>query len=441
LLASLFQNSYVSAFLCVAALLWTLSTLGDLRARFDEVGFRCDKNDFACYYIGACAMRDGVNPYTQNLRSTAFAHDLTVHRQARAGYPPTFILCMESFTLLTFETAYWVWTGLNFAALLLSLYLLLRKDLELDAKAALSLAALALFYQPIAVSFGWGQPHMILLLMMVVAWRCFQQGRDAVGGLTLAFAGLLKMYPLFLVGYLLVKRRWRAIFSTALGLLIGGAATMALVGISRTFAFVGRLPDRVNGGWLASVHQLESPSLVNLDTFISRLFWELTGTGWNGPIDWLRRLLVMLAQVALLALTVRATLTTRSGRGHEQRAFALWMAVVALLSPTAWVHYMILLLVPFAVLAAAVVRGQASSSAIWLGAASFFLVILSVPHDFLVSLPPRFSLLDYSVPFFTVLAAISPRWLLKLLTDNWFFALTTLAYASAYRLAIEQPAR
>jgi len=336
LLASLFQNSYVSAFLCVAALLWTLSTLGDLRARFDEVGFRCDKNDFACYYIGACAMRDGVNPYTQNLRSTAFAHDLTVHRQARAGYPPTFILCMESFTLLTFETAYWVWTGLNFAALLLSLYLLLRKDLELDAKAALSLAALALFYQPIAVSFGWGQPHMILLLMMVVAWRCFQQGRDAVGGLTLAFAGLLKIYPLFLVGYLLARRRWRAIFSTALGLLIGGAATMALVGISRTFAFVDRSPELINGGWLASVHQLESPSLVNLDTFISRLFWELSDTGWNGPIDSVRRLLVTLAQAALFALAARATLTTtRSGRGHDQRAFALWMAVVALLSPTA----------------------------------------------------------------------------------------------------------
>jgi hypothetical protein len=62
---------------------------------------------------------------------------------------------------------------------------------------------------------------------------------------------------------------------------------MALVGISRIFAFVGRLPDEVNGGWLASVHQLGSPSLVNLDTFISRLFWELTGTSWNGPIDWL----------------------------------------------------------------------------------------------------------------------------------------------------------
>jgi len=101
---------------------------------------------------------------------------------------------------------------------------------------------------------------------------------------------------------------------------------------------------------------------------------------------------------------------------------------------------MILLLVPFAVLAAAAIRGQASSSAIWLGAASFFLVILSVPHGFLVSLPPRFSLLDYSVPFFTVLAAISPRWLLKSLTDNWFFALTMLAYASAYQLTIEQPA-
>ncbi|MGD0076141.1 MAG: glycosyltransferase family 87 protein [Candidatus Binataceae bacterium] len=424
----------MSAILCLAALLWTLSTLASLRARFDEVGNRCDKNDFACYYIYAYAMRDGVNPYTEDLRLTAHSYGLKIKARTRTGYPPTFVLCMELLTLLTFGTAYWVWSGLNFAALLLSLYLLLRKDLELDAKTGLSLAALALFYQPIAVSFGWGQPHMILLLMMVVAWLCFQQGNDRAGGLTLAFAGLLKIYPLFLVGYLLVKRRWSAIVFTALGLLIGGAATMALVGLSRTVAFAGRLPDRINGGWLASVHQLGSPSLINLDTFISRLFWELTGTGWNGPLDWVRRLLVVLAQIALLALTVRETATKRSGRGSDQRAFALWMAVVALLSPTAWVHYMILLLVPFAVLAAQAIRGQASSSAIWLGAASFFLVILSVPPDFLVSLPPHFSLLDYSVSFFTILAAILPRWLLRLLTDNWFFALTILAYASVYRL-------
>ena len=438
LVASYLSNPIVAAILCAAALLWTLGTLADLRARFDKAGLRCDKNDFACYYIDACAMREGVNPYTEDLLRIGIEHHLATHRGVKSDYPPTFILFTEPFTLLTFEAAYWVWTGLNLAALLLSLYLLLCKDLRLDAKTALSVGAVALFYQPITVSFGWGQPQMIMLLMIVVAWLCFQRGKDRAGGLILAFGGLLKIYPLFLVGYLLVKRRWQAIFFIALGLVIGGAATITLTGISGSFAFFGRLRDVVNGGWLGSVHQLGSPSLINVDSFISRVFWQLTGTGWNDPIDWIRRPLMMLAGIALLALTVRATLIGRSGRSNDQAAFALWMALTALLAPTAWVHYMILLLVLFAVLAAAAIRGEASSLAIWLGAASFFLVILSVPYDFLVSLPPRFSLLEYSVPFFTILAAALPQSLLKFLTDNWFFALTITAYASAYQLTTEQ---
>ena len=278
---------------------------------------------------------------------------------------------------------------------------------------------------------------MILLLMIVVAWLYFQQGKDLTGGLILAFAGLLKIYPLFLVGYLAVRRRWKALFVVAAGLLIGSAVAVALIGTSLSFEFVDRLLDNLSGRWLASVHALGSPSLVNLDTFISRLFWELTSTRWNGPIDWIRRLLVMLAQAALFALTVRATLTSGRERSKDHAAFALWMALTALLAPTAWVHYMALLLVLFAVLAAAAIRGQASTLAMCLGGASFFLVIVSVPHDFLVSLPSRFSLLDYSVPFFAILAKVLPQLLLTFLANSWFFALTIMAYASAYRLTTE----
>jgi hypothetical protein len=431
---SLFSNSYASAILCLAALLWVVSIFFFLRTRFDQVGPQCALDDFACYSIYAQAMRHGINPYQDSLNPVARFYHLSIKGTVRSGYPPTYVLSMELLTPLRFEPSYWVWTALNFASLLLCLYLLLYKILRLDVNTSLSLAALALFYQPIIVSFGWGQPHMILLLIMLGAWMCFRRDKDFAGGLILAYGGLLKIYPLFLVGYLVAKRKWWAIAYTAIGLVGGGIATIALLGVSRTLSFAGRLPDRVNGGWLASVHALGSPSLVNLDAFVSRTFWELTGTVWNGPGDWLRRLLVLSAQLALLALTFRETWRAPNDPRADLRAFGLWMALTALLAPTAWVHYMILLLVPLAVVAAAAIRGDAPSLATWLAAISFFLIVLVVPSDFLVSLPPHFSLIDYPASGFMKVGASFPQRLVTIVADVWFFALTILAYLSAYLL-------
>ncbi|MGD0073500.1 MAG: glycosyltransferase family 87 protein [Candidatus Binataceae bacterium] len=433
------KNPYVAGFLCLAAIVPILITLNDMRTRFSVDGFLCGANDFPCYYVWAWAIRDGVNAYTTDLRETAFTLGLAMHHLHRADYPPTFILMMEPFTPLPFTTAYWVWTAVNFVALLLSLYLLLVKGLKLDANTSLSLAALAFFYEPIAASFGWGQPNMIILLLIVAAWLCLGQGKDLAGGLILAFAGLLKIYPLILIGYLVAKRRWRALFFTACGLVVGAAVTAAAIGVSNSLSFASRLPAITNGSFLASANQLASPSLINNDAFLSRLFWQLSRTAWNSPVDWIRRLLVMLSNLALLALTMSATLFSPRDRDHDQAAFALWLVASALLAPTAWVHYMTMFLILFAILAAAALRGRAPSSAIWLGAASFILVILSVPRDFIIALPPRFSLTEYSVPFFSILATILPRPVLILVENNWLFALTILAYASAYQLTTNSP--
>jgi len=436
---SLFGNGYVTAILCLAAALWIVSTFFFLRARFDKVGAQCALNDFACYCVYGNAMRHGLNPYEDSLNAVAIFHHLSVRGTVRSGYPPTYVMSMEPLTLLTFPAAYWFWTGLNFAALILSLYLLLRSELELDAKTALSLGALMIFYQPITVSFGWGQPQMILLLIMIGAWMCFKRDKDLAGGFILAYGGLLKIYPLFLVGYLVAKRKWRAVIYTAVGLAVGGIVTMTLLGPERTLSFGGRLPDRVNGGWLASIHALGSPSLINLDAFISRTFWELTGTVWNGPGDWIRRLLVLAAQLALLALTFRETWRNPNDRRADHRAFALWMALIALVAPTAWLHYMILLLPTFAVVGAAAIRGQARSSAVWLASISFLLIVLVVPADFLVSLPPLFSLIDYTDSYFMRVGSFLPHEFVKTLADVWFFVMTIMAYTAAYRLTIESP--
>ncbi len=410
-------NPYVAAILCAVALLWTVSTLAEIRDRFDEFGFRGDQNDFVCYYIWAAAMRENVNPYVTDLRETALKFGLAMGHEARADYPPTFVLCLEPLTLLSFKTAYWLWLALNGAALVLVFFLLLGKESGLSVTTGLTLAALAVLYKPFLGNLGWGQPHTILLAMMVMAGRWFRQGKDARGGFILAFAGLLKVYPLFLVGYLIVTRRWRATFFTVLGVATLTAATVALIGSASSVAFAGRLVARARGDFLAAYNLTLDPRLIDIGAVVSRLFAQLAGGGPDAATDWIRQLLVRLAQIALLGLTAYATAQSRTTPGRDERAFALWTAAAVLLSPTAWVHYIVVLLFPLLVLAVAAIRGQASSLAIWLGATGFFL--------------SRFPVI------FNLLYPFMPLPLGYALDQNYAAVMAFLIYASAYRLTTE----
>ena len=78
-----------------------------------------------------------------------------------------------------------------------------------------------------------------------------------------------------------------------------------------------------------------------------------------------------------MTLTVRATLRVKPGGDTGSRTFSLWVMTSVLLSPTAWVHYLVMALIPFALLTDAVNRGRASHRALWIAVASYVVVALS----------------------------------------------------------------
>jgi hypothetical protein len=334
-----------------------------------------------------------------------------------ADYPPTFILLFEPLAALSPRTAYRIWIGLNVAALAASLFLLLGKDSGLDLRIRLILSALAIFYYPLTVHFHWGQPQLILLLMLLLVRRWLERGREAAAGGMLAIAGLIKIFPLFMVGYLMAARRWRAVFLTAAAMAIGAAATVILIGLPSSIAFVARLTNVFSGGWLAAHQKADSVELVSLGTFVSRIFVGVTGARPGSALDIGRPIAVVIAALALLFVTARATRAKSADRNRDRSCFALWIVTTILLSPTAWIHYMVLLLVPYAELAAAANRREASRRALWMGGASYVLTQLS--------------------PGVLTALSILPAAVGGPLAWSWFPCLTLLAYGSAYCLTVD----
>ena len=69
---------------------------------------------------------------------------------------------------------------------------------------------------PVNLNFYWGQSQLIVLALMAGAMRAMERERDGTAGLLIASSGLLRAYPLLLVGYFVVRRKSRAVaFATA----------------------------------------------------------------------------------------------------------------------------------------------------------------------------------------------------------------------------------
>src|SRR5208282_126505 len=137
-------------------------------------------------------------------------------------YPPTFLLLFEPFTLLRPASAYWAWIGLNVVLLGIALVLLLS---ELPWVYAASMAALGLFYHPIRVHFWAAQLQIVILALLACTLRSLKFRREAAAGTSVAMATLIKLFPVLLVGYLVIARRWKALLWLGLFLVLGGLLT------------------------------------------------------------------------------------------------------------------------------------------------------------------------------------------------------------------------
>src|SRR5208337_4541557 len=212
-----------SILIAVAAVIYAFSLLRCLPQRANRM-------DFTHYYVSALMMRQGSDPYVTNMKPLAESLGLEGLDFSHATYTPTFLLLFEPLTLLIPLAAYWVWIAITIAFLAMTLYLLL-DGVPRDYRLRLALVGLVILYQPITDNFFFAQSQIMLLFLFTLFMRGMGSGRHAFAGSIVGLAGLLKVFPLVLVGYLLTRRRWEATFYAGLVLVVGGLVTLALVGV------------------------------------------------------------------------------------------------------------------------------------------------------------------------------------------------------------------
>jgi hypothetical protein len=324
------------------------------------------------YYLSAKAIEAHLDPYSVDFTPTIRWLGWDTGGMTHATDPPTFLLMIAPLAHFSLQTAFWIWTALNAACLALSIFFLFGPGSGIPSRAVWILVPLLTFFIPLRVHFSVGQSKLPVLLLLVLAMRLMQSKRDGAAGLTLSAAILTRIFPVVLLAYVVLQRRWRMLVYAFAGLLTGGSVTAVVLGIENCLGFAHGMATLTN-------HWTTMPQDLATNAFISRLFWHFFGKYPSTPIDQLRELAIAGADFLLVGFTVLATLAsprsvarsiagltvaTSSFEDPDWKLFSLWIVTSVLLSPIAWIYYQVLYIVLFARIASAASAGRASRRAV-----------------------------------------------------------------------------
>lgn len=254
------------------------------------------------------------------------------------AHPPAAVLLALPFGLLhDYHDAHWAWSILSLFCVLLS-SLLIITQLDTDRFLTCLLAMILLIWSyPLYVNLHYGQLGCQLLLMMTLAWWADRQNWPILAGLAAGLAISVKLFPGLLLVYFLAARRWAAFFSSVATVVVSGLACLMIFGPQDLRTYVQHvLPslDEFRGEWIN----------LSLAEALARIGMLL---GW-AELGRLGGMAARLFVLAALVWTCRRTAET----WQRDRAFALTIASMLLLSPVVWTHYLILLTLPSALLLA-----------------------------------------------------------------------------------------
>jgi hypothetical protein len=197
--------------------------------------------DFAAYYTAGEAVRHGLSPYRTHARHDPPIWDgADVYRHSRFLYPPLVARLFAPVSMLPYGVAKRLWTWLGLVLLALALALLARAaGLAANRREVLAAAGVVCLYHPLLALVERGQIDAATLALIAAGLAPLVAGRDtASSGLLLAAATVIKLNAVYLVPFLLLRRRVRAVAGYAAGVVLLLALSAALDGPNAVAEYV-----------------------------------------------------------------------------------------------------------------------------------------------------------------------------------------------------------
>jgi Glycosyltransferase family 87 len=277
------------------------------------------------FVIPAREILRGVSPYHTAYLEHVRAAVAAGHRPDQfskgvfATYPPPALLIGVPFTYLPAALAEWLWLGLMVACAAAALRLAGTRDWRVYGASLLTPA--------MGTSLAYGTVNCALMLGLAATWRW----RDRAGSAGAALGGLIALKLIFLplLAWLLCTRRFAAVAWSCACAAALWLAGWALIG----FHGLGEYPHVLS--LLSGIERRQGFSTVS----------NALALGLGDGAASVAPYVLGAAATGLLWVAVRS-----GGTRADAHGFLLAVLAMLVLSPIVWLHYLVFLLVPLAVL-------------------------------------------------------------------------------------------
>lgn len=259
------------------------------------------------------------------------------------AHPPTAVLLTLPLAFFDYPDAVLFWNLFSLGAFFLCLWLVVRAlSIPVSVWSVLPLVTLILLCGPFREQAVQAQLNLILLLLLTGTWIAHRSGRPITAGVLLGLAVAIKLFPAFMFVYFVLLRRWTTVAVGMVALVAVTGLTGAVFGVNVYMTYARDVVPQVavfRSGWgNASLPGVWTKLFAPVEReCVEPLWWSpllcQTGTWLSGG--------VLVGALAWCGIRAR-------GPAEEDRVFALSMTTMLLVSPLTWAHYLLLLLVPLA---------------------------------------------------------------------------------------------
>jgi len=292
--------------------------------------------DFNVEYVMARAVLNGESPYKPLPELARYADGYTAeYLKHPSPHPPPVIIVGIPFTYFDLSRAALLWLLFELACLAVSSVLMVKAAAgRVNGVAASMLFLVCVAWDPFDREMFWGQLMILTLTLISGAWVALRSERDVPGGLLLGVALALKLFGWPIVLFLLLTRRWRAVFAAALSFALLNLAAALLIGFNEIVTYYTVIGPEVSKLYRGIAGNFSVWSIG------PRLF-DASADGWYKPlidVPALAPLLSIAAVVGVLVLVIRETLHRRP----FDSAFCALACISIVINPIAWSHYLVL---------------------------------------------------------------------------------------------------
>lgn len=368
--------------------------------------------DFIQDYLLARAVLDDVDPYLpiRELVQRFLDPSHNFGLQHPTPHPPPVVLLSLPFGLLSYEQAAVVWFFFEMICIVVSVYLLLSWIAgRAEFLFTIFITLLVLAWSPFQDELACGQLMALLLILLIGVWQFLFKGNNIKGGIFLGFIIALKLMAWPIVIFLLIRKNWMAVIMAGLTAITANLGAALLMGIDKVLYYylkVTSIVPPLYRAWDANfsiwtigwrlfegtrspswVVQIEAPPLLNAPVVAP--YFSIAG------------LIVLLSIALVLALRAKRFNTS----------FGILVCVSLLVNPVTWSHYLILTLIPLAIVARRLFSLDLPKKETW-----FFIIICliffiprSAVHWFTFQLSCyELSTNNYQIPFTVALLTFIP---------------------------------